>query len=320
MRRRNNQRINVEDMRPGDSVLGFYMVRLCEIKVTTTNTKYVNLTLSDNTGEINAKMWEFRGDTEPCKTGEIVKVQGLVVDWQGIPQVKIERIRPAADKDNIDPSDYVPCAPYPPEDMYNYLYDKASSFSNQSLKDIVLKLLEENKEVLLYYPAAKKNHHAVRSGLLYHIITMMRSAEKLSEVYDFLNKDLLFSGVILHDIGKISEMDSNSYGIVSGYTVEGNLLGHIIQGIRMIEKSGEQVGADPEVVMLLSHMILSHHYHPEYGSPKYPMIPEAELLHYLDIMDARMYDMRRASEFTDKGQFSDRIWSLENRQVYKPGI
>jgi 3'-5' exoribonuclease len=116
----------------------------------------------------------------------------------------------------------------------------------------------------------------------------------------------------------MEEMDSSELGIVSDYTVEGTLLGHIIQGIKNLEVVGQRVGADKEVVMLLQHMILSHHYEPEYGSPVKPMIPEAEVLHYLDIIDARMYDMNRVTKEINGGTFSERLWSLENRRIYKP--
>jgi len=115
-------------------------------------------------------------------------------------------------------------------------------------------------------------------------------------------------------------MDSNELGVVGSYTTEGMLLGHIVQGIKMIDRIGKQVNADPEVVILLQHMLLTHHYEPEFGSPKRPMIPEAEILHYLDVMDARMYDMQKELEEIKQGEFTDKIWVLHNRQLYKHGL
>jgi hypothetical protein len=112
-------------------------------------------------------------------------------------------------------------------------------------------------------------------------------------------------------------MNASDLGIVSGYTTEGLLLGHIIQGVKMVERIGKMVNADSEIIILLQHMILSHHYEPEFGSPKRPMIPEAEILHYLDVMDARLYDMRNVLENAEKGSFSDKVWTLHNRQLYK---
>jgi 3'-5' exoribonuclease len=175
----------------------------------------------------------------------------------------------------------------------------------------------EKEEQLMFYPAAKENHHAVVGGLLYHIISMLRAGEKLAEIYSWINKDLLYAGIILHDLAKIDEMEAGEIGLITEYTVEGQLLGHIIQGIKDIDRVAREEGADGEVSLLLQHMVLSHHYEPEFGSPKRPMIPEAELLHYLDMIDARMYDMRRVLDHVPPGGLSDRIWLLHNRRLYQ---
>lgn len=307
----------VMDMKPGDAILGYYMIKSSEVKNTASNSKFLNLNLGDSTGEINARYWDFRDAENPYQAGMILKVKGQVLDWQGNLQIRLEKIRIANEEDDVNPGDFVQVAPYAPSEMYDFLYSTAEKFKNHDLRNIVLKVLDDNKDTLMYFPAAKKNHHAVMAGLLYHTSSMLKAGINLCSVYDFLDRDLLYSGVILHDMGKMVEMKSDNFGIVEEYTAEGNLLGHIIQGISMIEHAGEAVGADRETVMLLSHMVLSHHYLPEYGSPKYPMFPEAEMLHYLDIIDARMYDMKRVSEGLEEGKFSDKIWSMENRQIYK---
>ena len=187
--------------------------------------------------------------------------------------------------------DFVQSAPHNSQWMYNEVLKYLEKIDNTDINIIAETILEAKKEKLMYYPAAKSNHHAIRGGLLYHTLTMLKLGEKLLEVYPQLNKDLLFGGIILHDIAKVEEMDANELGIVSDYNLEGKLLGHIIQGIKEINKVGEEVGAQPEIILLLEHMVLSHHYEPEFGSPKKPLIPEAELLHFLDLIDARMYDM-----------------------------
>jgi 3'-5' exoribonuclease len=147
---------------------------------------------------------------------------------------------------------------------------------------------------------------------------MLKAGEKLLEVYDFLNKDLLFAGIILHDIAKLDEIKANALGIASDYTMEGQLLGHIIQGIKRINNAARNTKLDPRIATLLEHMILAHHYEPEFGSPKRPMIPEAEILHYLDIIDARMFDMQKALGQVGEGEFSEKVWTLNNRKLYKP--
>lgn len=309
----------INQLEVGKRVEGFYIIKSVDCKTTNSNNKkYLDFTIGDKTGEINAKLWECYEDEENAfSENMLVKVRGTVVSWQNAIQLKIEKIREAAKEDNVNIKDFVPTAPYEGQYMYDEIIKYANRISNEDIKNIVLNLLEKYKEKLLTYPAAKKNHHSVRSGLLYHIMGMLHTGEKICEVYTFLNTDLIFSGVILHDMAKIEEMDASDLGIVSDYTIEGQLLGHIIQGIKLVENAAAEVNADHEISMLLQHMILSHHYEPEYGSPVKPMFPEAEILHYLDIIDARMFDMKKALEDTKPGEFSDKIWSLENRKVYK---
>ncbi len=311
---------NIKEFRANDFVVGFFYVRTSELKQTATNSKYMNFTLSDKTGDINAKLWD--GDEENAKrfaAGIIVKVQGRIVDWQGQLQLKIERIRKTISDDDVSLEDFIPSAPETAETMLSYIENIASEIQDIEYKTLVLTLIDAYREKLLYFPAAKSNHHAVRGGLLYHVSTMLRAAKALSGVYTgFLNCDLLYTGVILHDIGKIEEMKTGVSGLVEEYSVAGTLLGHISQGMMIIGKYAEDLNIDKEKTLLLQHMILSHHYLPEYGSPKFPQFPEAELLHYLDVLDARMYDMKKITDSLEPGTFSERQRSLDNRAIYKP--
>ncbi|WP_139902053.1 3'-5' exoribonuclease YhaM family protein [Clostridium thermarum] len=311
---------NINEFEAGKRIEGFYLIRSVDCKTTNSNNKkYMDFTLWDKTGEINAKLWEVaEGEESKYSANTVIKVRGTVLAWQGSLQLKIEKIRTTTPEDKLDVSEFVPTAPYPAEEMYAVIKGYVDSIKNSDIRMIVDIILEEYKDKIMYYPAAKKNHHSIRSGLLYHVSTMLRAGEKLCEIYTSLNKDLLYAGVILHDLAKMEEMDSSELGIVSDYTIEGTLLGHIIQGIKNVEVVGQRLGADKEVIMLLQHMILSHHYEPEYGSPVKPMLPEAEILHYLDIIDARMFDMTRVTKEISGGTFSERLWSLENRRIYKP--
>ena len=146
---------------------------------------------------------------------------------------------------------------------------------------------------------------------------MIMTAEKVCQVYDKLDRDLLYAGVLLHDMEKLHEINANEWGISDGYSFEGNMLGHIIQGIKVLDKQMKELNFPEEKAIMVEHMILSHHYEPEYGSPRKPLFPEAEMLHYLDMIDARMYDMQEALDATAPGQFSDRVWTLDNRRLYK---
>ncbi|WP_378956555.1 3'-5' exoribonuclease YhaM family protein [Pelosinus sp. sgz500959] len=311
----------IKNLQAGDSVQSFFLVKAADCKTTNNNKHYLDLTLVDQTGEINAKLWDHNPEEGPqYSPNSLVKVKGTTNEWQNRLQLKIEKIRMATDGDGLEIGDFVPAAPYSPEFMYTEIESYMNKIKNQDMRNIVKSIVTANKEKLLLYPAAKQNHHAVRSGLMYHIMTMLQMGEKASEVYVGLNRDLLFSGIILHDIAKTAEMNASELGIVSEYTIEGELLGHIIQGIKMIEQTAIAVGADREVSLLLQHMILSHHYEPEFGSPKRPMIPEAEILHYLDMMDARMYDMGRVLGSVEEGKLSEKVWLLNNRKLYKPSL
>jgi 3'-5' exoribonuclease len=312
----------INQIEAGKKIEGFYVIKAVDCKTTNSNNKkYLDFTLGDSTGDINAKLWECKEEDEKTyRDNMLVKVRGTALAWQSAVQLKIEKLRPATEEDNLNIADFVPSAPYPADEMYGTILSYLNNMKSKDIKDIVTLMLEEKKDKIMYYPAAKKNHHAVRSGFLYHISTMLKVAEKLSEVYTFIDTDLLYAGVILHDLAKTEEMDASELGIVSDYTVEGQLLGHIIQGVRNVEIAAQKVGVSKEISMVLQHMILSHHYEPEYGSPVKPMTPEAELLHHIDMIDARMFDMRKAADGTNAGEFSDRIWSLDNRKVYKPNF
>ena len=274
--------VNIKDFKVGQRIKGVYLIKSIAVKITNSNNKkYLDITLSDKTGDINAKLWDLKEDFNNNEFVEntLVCVKGCVLSWQSIMQLKLESISNDFDRENINISDYVKCAPIDSNEMFNELHKIVSSFKNDDIRNILLEILSIKKEKLLYYPAAKSNHHSIKGGLLYHILSMIKLGEKICELYSIVNKELLFAGIILHDIEKTEEMNSSELGIVSTYTVEGQLLSHLIQGITLVDRVSSKVGASSEIRMLLQHMILSHHYEPEYGSPIKPMIIEAELLH-----------------------------------------
>lgn len=309
--------MNIHQFVVGETVTTFLLVKQVESRLTGAGKRYLDFTLCDATGEIDAKLWDCTpADEATYKPNQIVKVRAAVREWNGQPQLNIERIRPATDEDGCRIEDFVPSAPHPPAAMYAEITDYANRIGHPDIRAIVLRLLERYRDKLMYYPAAQKNHHAVRAGWLYHILTMLKSGEKLCEVYSFLNTDLVFAGVILHDIAKLEEMEANELGIVSDYTIEGQLLGHIVQGVKLVDRIGTELGADPEAVLVLQHLIASHHYKGEWGSPKSPMLPEAELLHYLDMIDARMFDMKAALDAVRPGEMTDKVYTL-GRRLYR---
>lgn len=312
----------INTYKTGQRVDDYLIIRKVDLKTTNASgKKYLDFILGDATGDIVAKLWEVPENIENVfSPNMVVKVRGTVTMYQNSPQFKIELIREAQD-DEVDSESLVVSAPLSSDSMYDEIYSNyILTLKNKDIKAIVSQIFNENMEELKYYPAAKRNHHSVRGGLLYHVLTMLRLGEKISEIYKNLNKDLLFAGIILHDMMKIKEMSSSKLGIVDEYTVEGTLLGHITQGVKNISRVAKEVGADPEIEMLLEHMVLSHHYEPEFGSPVRPMFKEAEILHYIDIIDARMYDFTNIENRLDKGTFSDFIMTLDRRRVYKPNF
>lgn len=314
--------IYIKDLVKDQEITEFFMAKTIAVKVGANGKQYLDLVLCDKTGDITAKKWDVSDSEYPIlkaiEDKSIVKIKGLVTEWAGQLQLRVQRIRVANEEDNQQMIDFVKAAPEEPQEMYDYILNVAQSMEDEDLKKLTTKLLKDNKEKLLYYPAAQKNHHAQLGGLLYHMKRMLMTGERICQVYTNLNKDLVCTGVIIHDMEKLNEIESGTDGIATGYSFEGQMLGHIIQGIKSIDKITLELGIPREKAIMLEHMILSHHYEPEFGSPKKPLFPEAELLHYLDILDARMFDMKAALDATQPGEFSDRVWTLDNRKLYKP--
>lgn len=312
---------SLESLKVGDEIQGYFIVKSVNVKTSSNNKLYLDLMLGDQTGEINGKVWDANEDmVEQFKSGAVVKGKGTVTSWQNNLQLKIVRIRIAGDDDDINYDTLVQSAPLKPSDMYDYIMGLVDEMKNNDVKKLVKFLVEEKKDKFLTHPAAKRNHHAIRSGLIYHIYRMLQSGQALSSVYTNINTDLLYAGIILHDLEKINEMAADKLGIVSEYTKEGQLLGHIIMGIKRIDEASKQLDVDEEVSQMLQHMVLTHHYEPDYGSPKKPMMPEGELLHYIDMIDARMYDMDKALSTVEAGEFSDPVFVLDRRRIYKTTI
>lgn len=311
----------IADLKTNEEFISYFMVKSLMLKVGSNKKTYLDILLGDCTGEISGKKWDVADEEiaglERVKEGSIVKVRALVTEWNGMKQLKVSKLRMTGAEDELDMTDYIKAAPEKPEDMYAFIYEVAEAFVDEDLKGICIRVLEENKEKLMYYPAASRNHHAEMAGLLWHIKRMLMTAEKVCEVYTNLNCELLMAGIILHDYQKMTEIESNEYGISPGYSFEGRMLGHLVMGVRDLDRMALEMNIPREKAVMLEHMILSHHYEPEFGSPKKPLFTEAEMLHYLDMIDAKMYDMEEALESTEPGEFSERIWTLDNRTIYR---
>ena len=293
---------------------GYLMVRASAQRTSSNGGKYLDMTLCDISGEVNAKMWD--GATPPPPAVHVIRLRGMMLEYNGRPQLRVDKLRLANEGDDYDMAALTPCAPLPPEEMLGYIRQRVNAFADEELKALVLRRLEDCGEALNYYPAASKLHHAERAGLLHHTSTMLRAAGAICEIYPTLDGELLAAGVILHDLCKITEIKADAIGLASDYTAEGMLIGHLVLGVSELARVGRELNVRPELLMMLEHMILSHHDLPEYGSPKPPMFPEAEVLHVLDLLDARIFEMNRELQNAQPGGFTERIWSLE-RKLYR---
>ena len=296
----------------------FCIIKSCEKKISSKGDTYLDLTLADKSGEINAKIWNYsEAEYGEYKSDDLVKVRGTLSKYQGADQLRVDRIRPAMPQDNVRIEDYVQSSAYSGEHMFEEILSIANGFADGDIKRITLTLLERNREKMLYWPAAFKLHHAIRGGLLLHTLSILRLCEGVCRIYPIVDRDLLMAGAILHDIAKTEEFEVSASGIASGYSVKGNLVGHLAGGAMMIDEAAKEIGADGETAVLLEHMVLSHHGDPEFGACLRPMFLEAVLLSQLDMIDATVYEINEAVEPLQKGEFSGRMWALDNRKLYK---
>lgn len=299
-------------------VEGFAVIKQCEVKAAKNGTSFLDLLLSDKDGELFAKIWDYSpSQSAPLSADMLVKVRGKLQKYRDNDQLIIDKIRPATPEDGVSLDDYVKSADYKGEDMYDCIIKTVSEFHDEDLKQIVLYLLENNREKLVCFPAAFKLHHAIRGGLMMHTLSIVRLCEGVCKVYPFVNRELLISGAVLHDIAKTTEFQISGTGLASGYTVEGNLIGHLVKGAMMIADAAEKLGTDKEKSLLLQHMVISHHGEPEFGAAVRPLFLEAELLSQLDMMDATVYEIMDATGNISKGEFTNRLWALDDRKFYK---
>ena len=298
-------------------VVDIYMYIKTSTKAVASNGKpFLTLILSDKTGEIEAKLWDVSETDEKTYSAEAtVKVQGEVQNYRGRSQLKIRNIRLTADADGITKADLIQTAPLSQDEMMETITQFIFEMRNPNIQRVTRHLVKKYQNEFLTFPAATKNHHEYMSGLAYHVVSMLGLAKAISSLYPSLDKDLLYAGVILHDLGKVHEL---SGPVSTVYTVEGNLLGHITIMVNEVGKAAEELGIDAEEIMILKHLILSHHGKAEWGSPKPPMVREAEVLHYIDNMDAKINMMDRALEKVKPGEFTERVFALDNRSFYKP--
>lgn len=266
--------------------------------------------------EYPAKVWRFENNGS-FAADDVVELEYTVDNYKGKTQLNITKIAHAP---SDMAKDFVPSSEYDGKAVFSRLLDKVNNFQDSELKEIVYTIMTKNREKLEVYPAAYRLHHAIVGGLMLHTASIVEMAEKTCQVYPNINRELLLSGAILHDVAKTFEMNTSKSGLCNGYTVGGELIGHLVKGAMYVEETAKELNIDSEKVILLEHMILSHHGIPEYGSPIRPMFLEAEILSTLDSLDATIFEINNATNAVDKGSFTDRQWALDQRKLYNHGL
>jgi 3'-5' exoribonuclease len=286
-----------------------------QVKPKKTGEPYLALTLGDRTGQIEAKMWDNVEDfIAAFEQDDFLKIKGLINKYKNRFQLTIHKLRRVQDGE-IDFSDYLPKTSKDIGELWRTLTDFVSTFENPHLKALVVLFLSDPDIAERYRnaPAAKALHHAYIGGLLDHVVSLFRSCDLLCRNYPQVNRDLLLTGAFLHDIGKIHEL---TYNRSFSYSTRGQLLGHMVIELEMLQtKLAQLPDFPPSLKTLLEHLIISHHGQYDFGSPKLPMFPEALMLHYLDDLDSKMEAMR--AQFQREAD-QDGPWTSYNPSMGRP--
>jgi len=273
-----------------------FVVVAKQIKPKKSGEPYLALTLGDRSGQIEAKMWDNVEEVlDAFDQDDYLKIKGLINKYKNRFQLTIHKLRKLADSE-VTYGDYLPKTTKDIDELWRALCDFVASFQNPYLKALIESFMADPEIAAAYRnaPAAKTLHHAYIGGLLDHVVSLFRLSDLMCRNYPQVNRDLLLSGAFLHDIGKIHEL---TYNRSFSYTTRGQLLGHMVIELEMLQAKTAAIPGFPEPLKtLLEHLIISHHGEYEFGSPKLPMFPEALLLHYLDDLDSKMEAMRAQFE------------------------
>lgn len=304
----------IRDLQTGDHVFIKLLIFQVNKGVTNKGAPYLSFQLQDDTGVMDAKYWNVsEEELQKYKPGMICKFTADILSHNNQMQIRVASIE-ILDRNKEDLNEYVRTSSIGKEELKFKINQAIEAIQNDTYKRLVKAVLLEYETDFFTYPAASKNHHNFVGGLATHVLGMVELGNFMCEQYPLLDKDLLISGILLHDIGKVVEL---SGPVIIEYTVEGKLLGHIsIMQAKLFEVA-QRLNIEGEELTLLRHMILSHHGVYEFGSPVLPMVPEAEVLNLIDNMDAKMNTLEKAYERVEPGTFTPRIFAMENRSFYK---
>lgn len=312
----------IAQMHTGDDVEGFYLLKDAYLKTSSTGKPFLSAVLADRTGTIDIKVWDYSGPVgaDATQIGKAVKIRGTVSEFKGALQITVALIRMAETTDVYDVSNLLPVAPIDTEAALQDVRLLISSITDNDYRRVAETMLERHLEAFRKIPAAKSVHHSFLSGLLMHTGNMLKAADFLSRLYsNVIDRSLLLTGALLHDMAKEREFLFSDLGIVTEYSTCGQLLGHLVMGAQEVGQVCKELDIPEEKSLLLQHLILSHHGEPEYGAAVVPMCAEAELLSYIDMVDSRMEIYAEKLPEVPVGSFSQRIFALDKR-IYNHGV
>lgn len=311
---------DVNSWQVGDEVEGFYLLTDAVSKTSAAGKPYLAANVTDGSGAMALKAWDYAGPVDGTASGAVVKLRGRVQEYRGDRQLVVDKIRLATDGDSYDLGRIVPTAPIDVAATWQYVCQVVDSLHDEECRALASRILALHEDTLTCIPAAKSIHHGFVGGLLMHTANMLRIADQLSVMYGHVvSRDLLLTGVLCHDIAKDTEFAFSAAGLVNDYTVAGRLLGHSVLEAREIAELCAELGVSEEKSLLLQHMVLAHHGEPEFGAAVIPQCAEAELLHLIDLIDSKMEIYAEALSDLAPGAFSNRIYALDKR-IYHPDL
>jgi 3'-5' exoribonuclease len=305
----------IKDFKDGDRVFQPFLITNVSKGMTASNVAYLNVTLQDKSGTLEGKKWDMTPEDEKVfEVGSFALIEGDVLSYRSNLQMKIVEGKRLNEKE-MDVSQFTMAAPVPLATLEAHLKKVLASFTDEAYGAIVKSLIQKHYDRFIVYPAATRNHHEYTHGLLYHTLSMVTHAEPLIAYYQPLNRDLVIAGILLHDLGKTIEFSSP---VIAKYTVEGRLIGHISIMVSEIRETAQTLKIAEEKSLLLQHIVLSHHGKPEFGSPIMPLTKEALLVSMVDDLDAKMNMVSKALDQVNPGEFTARVFTLDDRSFYKP--
>ena len=283
----------INELKEGDNVADIYLCKMKNIAKTKAGKTYYSMILQDKTGVIDTKIWELNHGIENFEQMDYVRVDGNVTSFQGSLQLNVRRLRRAKEGEYI-PEDYIPCSEKDVNVMFKELSNYVNKTQNIYLRQLLVAIFGDKEFVTKFkaHSAAKRVHHGFMGGLLEHTLSVTKLCDFYCTMYPILNRDLLITAALCHDIGKIHELSPFPE---NDYTDGGQLIGHIVMGTMMIHEKIKNIKGFPDkLARELEHCILAHHGELEYGSPKKPAIVEALALNFADNTDAKMESFREA--------------------------